>query len=71
MITVLLDTLTLLMQTISALALVYGALLAFAFALGKDARRPEVGVAPAQGCRVDWTEGNQQRSSFWSHSRRI
>jgi len=59
MITVLLDTLTLLMQTISALALVYGALLAFVFALGKDARRPEVGVTPAQGFRVDWTEWNQ------------
>ena len=55
MVTVLLDFFSLLMQTISALALVYGALLAFAFALGKDARRPEAGVAPAQGFGVDWT----------------
>jgi uncharacterized membrane protein len=59
MITVLLDMFTLLMQTISMLTLVYGVLLAFVFAFGRDARRPEVGVTPAQGFRVDLTEWNQ------------
>ena len=55
MVTVLLDFLSLLMQTISALALVYGAFLAFVLAFGKDAPRPEVGVTPAQDIRVGGT----------------
>jgi hypothetical protein len=55
MVTVLLDMFTLLMQTISALALVYGAFLAFVFAFGKSARRPEVNVTPAQDIRVGGT----------------
>ena len=55
MVTVLLDFFSLLMQTISALALVYGAFLAFVFAFGKGARRPEVGVTPAQDIRVGGT----------------
>ena len=55
MVTVLLDFFSLLMQTISALALVYGAFLAFVLAFGKDPPRPEVGVTPAQGFGVDWT----------------
>ena len=55
MVTVLLDMFTLLMQTISALTLVYGALLAFVFAVGKGARRPEVNVTPAQDIRVGGT----------------
>ena len=55
MITVLLDMFTLLMQTISALTLVYGALLAFVFVVGKDACRPEVSVIPAQNIRVGGT----------------
>ena len=59
MITVLLDTLTLLMQTISALALVYGAFLAFVLAFGKDAPRPEAGITPARRFRVGGTGWNQ------------
>ena len=55
MVTVLLDFFSLLMQTISALALVYGAFLAFVLAFGKDAPRPEVGVTPAQDIRVGGT----------------
>ena len=55
MVTVLLDFFALLMQTISALALVYGAFLAFVLAFGKDPPRPEVGVTPAQDIRVGGT----------------
>ena len=59
MITVLLDMFTLLMQTISALALVYGAFLAFVLAFGKDAPRPEDGITPARRFRVGGTGWNQ------------
>jgi len=55
MVTVFLDLFSLLMQTISALALVYGAFLAFVLAFGKDPPRPEVGVTPAQDIRVGGT----------------
>ena len=59
MVTVLLDFFSLLMQTISALALVYGAFLAFVLAFGKDAPRPEAGITPAQRFRVGRTGWNQ------------
>ena len=59
MITVLMDMFTLFMQTISALALVYGAFLAFVFAFGKGARRPEVNVTPAQDIQDGRTRWNQ------------
>ena len=59
MVTVLLDFFSLLMQTISALALVYGAFLAFVLAFGKDAPGPEAGITPAQRFRVGRTGWNQ------------
>jgi len=59
MVTVLLDFFSLLMQTISALALVYGAFLAFVLPLGKDAPRPEAGITPARRFRVGGTGWNQ------------
>jgi len=59
MVTVLLDFFSLLMQTISALALVYGAFLAFVLAFGKDAPGPEDGITPAQRFRVGRTGWNQ------------
>lgn len=51
------DMVTALLQTLSALFLVYGAYLAFVFAFGKDAPRPQVSAGPARGLQPRLGEG--------------
>ena len=57
MITVLLDMFTLLMQTISVLALVYGALVAFVFAFGKDAAGPRSALLQRRASELTGLKG--------------
>jgi hypothetical protein len=57
MITVLLDMFTLLMQTISVLALVYGALVAFVFAFGKDAAGPRSALLQRRAAELTGLKG--------------